>query len=107
MARIKYFDRYQRLRGGGNFRMIPLINLKKYNTDLYITFDKTKMRLDNISYKYYSSPDYAWLIMLANPHLGSLEYLIPDGARMRIPYPLDTALSRYEIEVNTFLETTP
>lgn len=107
MARIKYFDRYQRLKSNGNYRIVPLINIKQYNTDLFITFDKTKMRLDNVSYKYYSSPDYGWLIMLANPQLGSLEYLIPDGARMRIPYPLDTALSRYETEISRFLESTP
>ena len=65
------------------------------------------MRLDNLSYKYYSSPDYAWLILLANPQVGSLEYLIPDGERLRIPYPLDIALSRYDKEVNDYFEKVP
>lgn len=107
MGRLKYFDRYARLRNNGNFRIVPLIEIEPYDTDLHITYDKTQMRLDNVSYKYYGSPDYAWLIMLANPHLGSLEYLIPDGSIMRIPYPLCTALSRYETNINTYLETTP
>ena len=107
MAKTKYFDRYVRFKNNGDFRIVPFIEIERYDTDLFITFDKSKMRLDNISYKYYSSPDYAWLIMLANPQLGSLEYLIPDGARMRIPYPLSTALIRYETNVNNYLETTP
>lgn len=107
MARTKYFDRYKRFRNNGNFRPIPLIKIPIYDTDLYITYDKSKMRLDNVSYKYYNSSDYAWIILLANPHLGSLEYLIPDGVRVRIPYPIDTALSRYESNVNEYLETTP
>lgn len=107
MARIKYFDRYKRFRNNGNFRPIPLIEIPIYDTDLFVTFDKSKMRLDNVSYKYYNSSDFAWLILLANPNLGSLEFLIPDGARMRIPYPLDTALSRYETNVTKYIETTP
>lgn len=105
MARIKYFDRYKRFRNNGNFRVVPFIKLPRYDTDLFITFNKSTMRLDNLSYKYYSSPDFAWLILLANPHLGSLEYMIEDGVKMRIPYPLDTALSRYESEVNNYLES--
>lgn len=102
-----YFDRYKRFRVNGGFRVSPFINLPVYNTDLYVVFDKSKMRLDNLSYKYYSSPDYAWLILLANPQVGSLEYLIPDGERLRIPYPLDTALSRYDKEVNDYFEKVP
>ena len=106
MARLKYFDRYKRVRNNGNCRVLPFIEIPTYDTDLYVTFEKAVMRLDNLSYKYYSSPDYAWLIMLANPSLGSLEYLIQDGVRMRIPYPLDTALSRYENGVTTYLDST-
>lgn len=107
MAKSKYYDRYQRFKSNGDCAIIPFIEIKKYNTDLYISYDKSTMRLDNLSYKYYSSPDYAWLIMLANPSLGSLEYLIPNGATMRIPYPLDTALSRYETKVSEYLSTRP
>lgn len=106
MAKLKYVDRYKRFRVNGNFRVVPFIEIPVYNTDLHIVFDKATMRLDNLSYKYYSSPDYAWLIMLANPHLGSMEYSIENGVRMRIPYPLDTALSRYEFGVNEYIETT-
>lgn len=106
MARKKYYDRYERLRYNGNCRVVPFTKIPIYDTDLYITFDKTTMRLDNLSYKYYSCSDYAWLIMLANSELGSLEYAIENGKQMRIPYPLDTALSRYETAINTYIETT-
>lgn len=106
MARTKYYDRYSRFRNNGNFRIVPLIDIPIYDTDIYVTFDKTTMRMDNLSYKYYSSSDYGWLIMLANPHLGSLEYAIENGVQLRIPYPLDTALSRYETNVNKYIETT-
>lgn len=107
MAKQKYYDRYQRFRYGGDFEIIPLIEIPTYDTDLYVTYDKSTMRLDNLSYKYYSSSDYAWLILLANPSVGSLEYLIPDGTRLRIPYPIDTALSRYETKVTNYLSTRP
>lgn len=106
MAKEKYYDRYKRFRNNGNCRVVPFIEIPVYDTDLYITFDKASMRLDNLSYKYYSNPDFAWMIMLANPSLGSLEYEIENGARMRIPYPLDTALSRYEANVDKYLKST-
>lgn len=105
MAKTKYYDRYQMFKTNGNCKIIPLINIPKYDTDLYITYDKSTMRMDNVSYKYYGDSNYAWLILLANPSLGSLEYLIPDGSYMRIPYPLDTAISRYETNVNKYIST--
>jgi phage tail protein X len=107
MAKQKYYNRYQRFVSNGIYKIIPLIDIPKYDTDLYLTYDKSTMRMDNLSYKYYASPDYAWLIMLANPSLGSLEYLIPDGATVRIPYPLGTALSRYEKKVTDYLSARP
>ena len=71
------------------------------DSDLYIAFDKTKMRFDMLSYKYYGDPDYAWLILQANPHLGGYEYSIRHGEILRIPYPLSSALNRYEMAAIT------
>lgn len=107
MGKVKYYDRYQRFRTNGDCKIVPLIEIPKYDTDLYITYDKSTMRMDNLSYKYYGDSNYGWLIMLANPNLGSLEYLIPDGSLVRIPYPLDVAISRYETNVTTYLSTLP
>jgi hypothetical protein len=97
-----YYDRYKSFRLDGNFMRMPFIEIEKNNTDLYITFDKTRMRLDTLSYKYYGDPNYGWLLMMANPHLGSMEFDIPDRVTFRIPYPLTTALTRYEREVEKY-----
>ena len=100
MANRGYYDRYIRFKGGGGYRIVPFIEIPRSETDLLIQFDRSTMRLDNLSYKYYSSPDYAWLIMLANPELCSLEYIIPDGSLMIIAYPLDLDLSLYERNIS-------
>lgn len=100
----KYYDRYQSFRVDGQILKVPFTKIRQQDTDLYITFDKSKMRLDTLSYKYYGDANYGWLLMLANPHLGSMEFEIPDKVQFRIPYPLQTALTRYEEEVKEVLE---
>ena len=100
-----YYDRYKEFRRDGNIMKIPPITIDTYNTDLFITFDKTRMRLDSLSYKYYGDANYGWLIMMANPHLGSMEFEIPDKVLMRIPYPITTALTRYENKVNELVSS--
>lgn len=101
--RKEYYDRYQSFRVDGDIQKIPKIKIDKADTDLYIVYDKSKNRLDNLSYKYYGDANYGWLLMLANPKYGSLEFEIPDGALYRIPYPIDSALYRYETRVNEYL----
>lgn len=100
---IDYYDRYQSFRIDGKILKVPFTKIRHENTDLYITFDKSKMRLDTLSYKYYGDANYGWLLMLANPHLGSMEFDIPDKVLFRIPYPITTALTRYEEEVKKVL----
>ena len=100
----KYYDRYQKFRIDGDMKKIPFINIRKENTDLIIKFDKSRMRMDTLSYKYYGDANYGWLIMMANPHLGSMEFEIPDKVMFRIPYPLQKALVRYKEEVKRLLE---
>ena len=43
-----YYDRYKEFRRDGNIMKIPKITIDTYNTDLFITFDKSKMRLDSL-----------------------------------------------------------
>ena len=38
--------------------------------------------------------------MQANPSYGGFEFSIPDGAIFRIPYPIDSAINRYESSIN-------
>ena len=89
------FSRYNGYINDDGCAVMPTVRIENRSTDLTITFNKRTMRLDNLSYKYYGDPNYAWLIMLANPKYGSLEYRIPDKVSLRIPYPLDDALRRY------------
>lgn len=96
---MAYYDRYKMYRSDGQVRLMPFIEIPSDGGDLTIVYDKGRMRFDNLSYKYYGDPDYGWLILQANPHLGGYEYLIPDGAEIRIPYPLQTAISRFEARI--------
>ena len=38
--------------------------------------------------------------MLANPQYGGLEFNIPDMTSLRIPFPFDSAVSRYTTQVS-------
>lgn len=98
-----YYDRYQSFRVDGQILKVPFTRIRNESTDLFVTFDKSRMRLDTLSYKYYGDANYGWLLMLANPQFGSMEFDIPDKVLFRIPYPITTALTRYEEEVNKVL----
>ena len=99
-----YYDRYSKFKDDGKKQIIPFIKIESSSTDITIIFQKDTMRMDTLSYKYYGDANYGWLIMLANPKFGSLEYNIPDNAVLRIPYPLSTAISRYENAVDKYKE---
>ena len=96
---MDYYNRYKMFTLDGKNAIVPSITIDYMSTDLFIVFNKFKMRLDNLSYKYYGDPNYGWLILLANPEHGSLEFDLQDGITLRIPYPLETAIERYEKKV--------
>ena len=100
----EYYDRYKSFKLDGELLKVPFTKIDFESSDLYITFDKSRMRLDSLSYKYYGDANYAWLLMLANPQYGSMEFEIPNKVLFRIPYPLQTAIARYEQEVKKVLE---
>ena len=102
----EYYDRYQKFRIDGYVQdNIPFIPIAKASSDIYLMFDKNKMRLDALSYKYYSDANYGWLILQANPDIPWFEYEIEDRTTIRIPYPLDTAISRYEKAIEEYKNT--
>jgi hypothetical protein len=51
---------------------------------------------------YYNNPYSGWLILLANPEFGGLEFNIPDMTTLRIPFPYDSAISRYITEIENY-----
>ncbi len=89
------YNRYTKFINNGKIEKIPFIEIDKQPTDYYTYYEQGKTRLDVLSYEYYNDSNYGWLIMQANPEYGSLEFKIPNNSLIRIPYPLDTALSIY------------
>lgn len=98
---MEYYDRYSKFRSNGVISRVPFVEIPVSSSDVFITFDKSRMRMDSLSFKYYGDADYGWLILQANPAISGFEYLIPDGTPLRIPYPLMSALHRYEMNVNS------
>ena len=92
----QYYNRYKNFVNDGGFRIVPGIEIPIKSSDKYIQFKKNVDRLDKLSQDYYGSPLYGWLILLANPSLGSLEFDIPDKSFVRIPFPLIESLQDYK-----------
>jgi len=65
-------------------------------------YKRGKHRLDKVSQEYYGTPLFSWLIMMANPTLGSLEFEIPDNSMVRIPFPLINSLQDYKKNVELY-----
>jgi hypothetical protein len=91
----RYYDRYESFLKNGKSKLLPFLRIPSKNTDQRVKYDSTK-RLDIISDDYYGSPYYGWLILLANPQYGGLEFDIPDGAIITIPFPLELSLQQYQ-----------
>ena len=88
------YNRYTNFTSNGAIELVPFVEIKKMPTDYYVLHD-VNTRLDILSYDYYGDPNYGWLIMQANPEYGSLEFKIPHNALLRIPFPLELAITNY------------
>lgn len=91
----KTYDRYSLFRRDGMVDLVPFGKVRPKDSDFFEVYKKNETRLDILSYNYYKNPDYGWLILQANPEVGSMEYNIEDGATLRIPYPLSTSIQDY------------
>jgi len=96
-------DRYKPFRVDNTPKNVPFIKLKRKTSDKEIQYKLGTTRMDLLSYKYYEDPNYGWLIMLANPEYGGLEFEIPDGSTILIPYPLETTIQLYNNEVSKYI----
>jgi hypothetical protein len=95
----QYADRYSKFRENGNVKPVFGITIPESSTDKTFLFKKGQSRLDKVSNQYYNNPYTGWIILLANPQFGGLEFNIPDMTVIRIPFPYDSAISRYITEV--------
>ena len=98
------YDRYKKFRKNGTVSKVPFILITVKDSDKYISYEAGKTRFDILSYQFYNDPNYEWLILQANPEYGCREFLIPNGARLRIPYPLDVTLRQYENDIDTYMQ---
>lgn len=98
----QYFDRYESFGIDGSFKIIPGIEIPIKTTDKYFQFKKGKDRLDKVSQDNYDSPLFGWLILLANPSLGGIEFDIPDDSIMRIPFPIVPTLQDYKKAIEIY-----
>jgi len=96
-------DRYKQFRINGMTKNIPFIKLKFKTSDKIEYYKLGTSRMDLISYKYYQDASYGWLIMLANPEYGGLEFNIPDGVPLVVPFPLETSITQYNFEIDKYI----
>jgi hypothetical protein len=97
-----YYDRYEKFRGNGSIKPIPGIKIPELNTDKNVVYKAGETRLDILSQKYYNNPYHGWLILLANPQYGGLEFNIRNREIIRVPYPFNSAIERYINEVEIY-----
>ena len=91
----QYFDRYGDFRVNSEIKPLPGILIEPRESDKTMIYKLGLTRLDKLSQMYYNNAYSGWLIMLANPQYGGLEFNITDMAPIRVPYPYDSAIERY------------
>lgn len=90
------FDRYAMLKmGDGTLEPMPFIRLSENASDKFEYWNEGFSRMDKLSKKYYGSPFYDFLIMMANPQFLN-EFEIPDNSLIRIPFPLNRVKSEFQ-----------
>ena len=99
-----YFIRYQKVSTDRGVVSPPFIKLDEKSSDQTFIYSTTRTRLDKLSQEYYGLPYYSWLILLANPEFGGLEWNIKEGQAVRIPYPLDATIIEYERKIRQRLD---
>jgi len=95
-----YYDRYDEFRKDGVVKPLPGILIPSTDSDKRVTYNVGTSRLDKISYEYYGEPFYGFLILMANPQFKGIEFDIPDGSIIRIPFPFISAINRYNNSVD-------
>ena len=100
----KYIDRYKRFKSDDDYKPLPHIKIPEKATDKTIAYKLGSTRFDRLSATYYDTPYCGWLIMLANPQYGGLEFEIPDNAQIRIPFPFVTSINDYQSAVDQYLK---
>lgn len=99
---VRYFDRYSSFRVNGTTVTLPFLPITPKDSDREILFIQGRDRTDKLSQRFYGNPYCGWLIMLANPEYGGLEFLIPSRTVLRVPYPFTESLQQYLNNIESF-----
>lgn len=70
-------------------------NIERSSTDIYIV-TKFGDRLDILSWKYYGSAEYYFVILAANPDLRKDSLYLESGIQLRIPKDYQEVLVKYQ-----------
>ena len=97
------YNRYSSFIVNDEVKKLPFIKLPQKSSDKEDIYTIGLTRFDILSNKYYNDSNYGWLILLANPELGSLEFNIEDNSIIRIPFPLDITLKSYQDAVAKYI----
>ena len=97
----RYYDRYRGFKKNGLTSTLPFIKLTPKQSDKQVVTD-SRTRFDKLSQLYYGNPYHGWLILLANPQFGGLEFDIPEETVILIPFPLDFSLEQYQNQVDNY-----
>ena len=95
-----YYDRYKDFKSNGSMLTIPFIPIPLGPNDKRLVYKLGLTRMDKLSQDHYNNPVHGYLIMSANPQFGGMEFDIPDGEIIIIPFPFKSALKRYQDGVN-------
>ena len=96
------YKRYELLKNtDGTTDAMPFVNLPQNPSDKFEYWNVNFSRLDKLSQKYYGNPFYDFLILYGN-YIYLNEFDIPDGALIRIPFPLSKAKGDYEAALQAF-----
>jgi hypothetical protein len=79
-------DLHQFLLSNNSMLNMPAIVIRPRESDKRLIYDKKKTRLDRMASDVYQDDLYWRLILWANPQY-SLEFDIPDGTVIRVPFP--------------------
>jgi hypothetical protein len=102
MASSQYYNRYNGFVVDGEQTIVPYVTIPAKSSDKLYVYKVGVSRLDKISQLYYNTPYFGWLILLANPTFGGVEWNILDGSLLTIPFPLITSLQDYKGALNNY-----
>ena len=100
----QYYNRYEDYTSNGEVKTIPGIILEPDSNDKSEIYKKGITRLDKLSQLYYNNPYHGFLILARNPQWGGLEFYIPDGEVLYIPFTFSSALTRYNNKIKKHIE---